>query len=705
MSRPTPVRIAETTCPHDCPSTCSLEVEVLDERTIGRVRGSAANTYTAGVICAKVARYAERVHSPDRLVKPLLRTGPKGSGEFREIGWDEALDRAAEGLLAAERAHGPESVWAYYYAGTMGQVQRDGINRLRHARRWSEQFSTICTNPAWTGWIAGHGRLTGADPREMAEADQVVIWGTNPVSTQVNVMTHAARARKERGARIVVVDVYRTPTMEQADLALLLRPGTDAALACAVMHVLFRDGLADREFLARRTDVPDELEAHLASRTPEWAAAITGLTVAEIETFARLIGTTPRTFFRIGYGFTRRRNGTVAMHAVSSIPVVAGSWRHRGGGAFHNNGAIFRLDKTLVEGRDLRDTSVRRLDQSRIGPILVGDAEALKGGPKVAALFIQNTNPMSVAPEQDAVRAGFAREDLFTVVHEQFMTDTARMADVVLPATTFLEHDDLYRGGGNSYVLLGPKVIEAPGEARENHWVIAELAKRLGATHPGFAMTARDHADHMLRAGGYGTWDDLATAPRVDCIPDFDTAHFVDGFGYPDGRFRFAPDWTSVTAENDGPMGPWADLPRLPDQWNVGEPPDADHPFALVTPPARNFLNSSFTETATSAAREGRPNLRIHPDDMAALGLVDGDEVRLSNSRGAVRLWAVTFEGVRRGVVVAEGIFPNRAHPDGRGINTLTGADPIAPYGGAAFHDVRVRVEKSIPGDVSPNRT
>lgn len=705
MNRPSPVRTARTTCPHDCPSTCSLEVELVDERTIGRVRGSTENTYTAGVICAKVARYAERVHSPNRLLKPLLRTGPKGSRQFREIGWDEALDRIADAFLAAERTHGSEAVWPYYYAGTMGQVQRDGINRLRHAKRYSEEFGTICTNLAWTGWIAGTGRLAGADPREMAKSDLVVIWGTNAVATQVNVMTHATRARKERGARIVVVDVYRTPTMEQADLGLVLRPGTDAALACAVMHVLFRDRLADRDWLEKYTDVPAELEAHLVSRTPAWASAITGLSVAEIETFARMVGTTPKTFFRLGYGFSRQRNGAVAMHAAACIPAVAGSWRHEGGGAFHNNGAVFRIDKTLVEGRDLRDPTVRRLDQSRIGAILTGDAEALKNGPPVTAMLIQNTNPMAVAPDQTRVRAGFSRDDLFVAVHEQFMTDTAAMADVVLPATTFLEHDDVYRGGGNQYVLVGPKLIEPPGEARENHAVICALASRLGVSHRGFDMTAREHVDWILRQGGYGTFDDLVDRPLVDCQPPFERAHFLDGFGWPDGRFRFAPDWTSVPAENDGPMGPWRDLPRLPDQWDVIEAADADHPFRLVTPPARNFLNSSFTETATSQAKEGTPRAKIHPDDMAALGIAAGEEVRLVNPRGAVRLAAEPFAGLCRGVVVVEGIFPNGAFVDGCGINTLTGADQPAPYGGAAFHDNRVRIERTIPGDVSLSGT
>ncbi len=258
-------------CPHDCPSTCALEVEVLDSRTIGRLYGAADNSYTAGVICAKVARYAERVHNPDRLTEALLRTGPKGSGQFTPIGMEEALDRVADGLLAAEARHGPEAVWPYFYAGTMGLVMRDGINRLRHAKRYSDQYSTICTALSWAGYMAGNGRMTGADPREMERSDCIVLWGTNAVVTQVNVMTHAVRARKARGAPIVAVDIYDNATLRQADVALIVRPGTDGALACGIMHVLFRDGFADRAYLDRYADDPAGLEAHLATRTPEWA--------------------------------------------------------------------------------------------------------------------------------------------------------------------------------------------------------------------------------------------------------------------------------------------------------------------------------------------------------------------------------------------------------------------------------------------------
>ena len=507
--------IGHSACPHDCPSTCALDVEVLDGQRIGRVHGAKDNSYTAGVICAKVARYAERIHHPDRLMKPLVRAGAKGEGAWKEASWEAALDLVAERFLEAEARHGSETVWPYYYAGTMGLVQRDGINRLRHAKKYSGFFDTICTNAAWTGYVMGTGALRGPDPREMAKSDCVVIWGTNAVVTQVNVMTHAVKARKERGAKIVVIDIYDNATMKQADMGLVVRPGTDGALACAVMHVLFRDDLADRDYLARihrRSGGARGASGDAGRR--EWAAAITGLSVDEIEAFARLVGTTKRTFFRLGYGFARQRNGAVNMHAALSIAAVTGAWRHEGGGAFHSNSGMLKLDGSLVQGTRLADPRIRHLDQSKIGRVLTGDADALQGGPPVTAMLIQNTNPANVAPEQRLVKRGFLREDLFACVHEQFMTDTARLADVVLPATMFLEHDDIYKGGGNQHVTLGPKLIDPPEGPRTNHFVIEELAKRLGVAHmPGFGMSERQHIDRMLASRGLGGFDSLQRDP------------------------------------------------------------------------------------------------------------------------------------------------------------------------------------------------
>jgi anaerobic selenocysteine-containing dehydrogenase len=695
MNRPLRTEFRASACPHDCPSTCALEVEVLDGRTVGRVRGAKDNAYTAGVICAKVARYAERANHPDRLLRPLRRAGEKGSGEFAPISWDDALDIVAEQFRKAEARHGSEAVWPYFYAGTMGLVMRDGINRLRHAKRYSGFFSTICVNPAWTGFIAGTGRLAGADPREMAKADLVVIWGTNAVNTQVNVMTHATRARKERGAKIAAVDIYMNGTMEQADLPVLIKPGTDGALACAVMHCLFRDGKADWDYLGKYTDAPRELEAHVRSRGPDWASQITGCPADTIEEFARLIGATKRSFFRLGYGFSRSRNGAVNMHAALCIPAVTGAWLHEGGGAFHNNGAIYHWNRTLIEGLDVRDPAIRELDQSRIGPILCGDREALRDGPPVTAMLIQNTNPVSVAPDQTLVKRGFARDDLFVCVHEQFMTETARMADIVLPATMFTEHDDVYQAGGSQYILLGPKLVEAPGECRSNHDVVCELAKRLDAEHPGFAMTAREIIDWTLQNSGWGTIERLEAERWVDCQPPFARAHYLDGFKWPDGKFRFKPDWSKVPFAAPSTFGPVAEIPSLPDYWPVIETADDAHPFRLATSPSRSFLNSTFNETPTSRAREQRPTVMIHPADAASLGIADGDKAVLGNQRGEVRLRVRLFDGVRRGVVIAESIWPNDTYEDGRGINTLTGADPIAPYGGAAFHDNRIWIRRA----------
>ena len=676
-------RVARSVCPHDCPSTCGLEVELKDGSTIGRIHGSALNTYTAGVICAKVARYAERVHHPDRLARPLQRVGAKGAGEFRPISWDDALDLIAEALQAAATRDGTEAVWPYYYAGTMGLVQRDGINRLRYVMRYSGEQTTICSTLARGGWRAGAGEDRGVDPREMADSDLIVIWGTNAVHTQVNVMTHAARARKGNGAKIVVVDPYRNATAEAADIHLALRPGSDGALACAVMHVLFRDGYADWDYLRRYTDVPDELARHVAERPPSWAAAITGLDVAEIEAFATLYGTTKRSFLRLGYGFSRSRNGAANMHAASCLPAVTGAWKHKGGGAFFVNSAIYHWDSTFVQGYDQRDPSIRSLDMSRIGPVLTGDKGDLGQGPPVTAMLVQNTNPAVVAPESHLVQQGLGREDLFLCVHEQFMTETAKFADIVLPATTFLEHDDVYLGGGHQYIQIGPKVIEPFAEARSNHNVHCALGKRLGAEHPAFGMSAMELIDYSLKASG---WPDAATvldAGGHDCQPDFATAHFLNGFPNPDGKFHFAPDWSRIGPDH-------AVMPRLPDHLAVIEAPSAEHPFRLVTAPARSFLNTTFNETPSGIAREGRPQAKIHPDDLAALGLAAGDAVRLGNRRGNVVVHAEPFGGLQRGVVVVEGLWPNAAFVEGIGINCLVGADAAPPAGGAAFHDTAI---------------
>jgi anaerobic selenocysteine-containing dehydrogenase len=473
--------IVPSVCPHDCPSACALDVERIDAR-IGRIRGAATQSYTRGVVCAKVARYAERQHHPARLSQPLRRVGEKSVGldAFRPISWEEALDEVAEALTRAAQRHGSEAVWPYYYCGTMGLVQGDGINRLRHAMRYSREDLTICCRAGRRG-LAGVGAKRGVDGREIAKSDLIVVWGGNPVSTQVNLMTHVAAARKERGAKLVVIDPYRTATAERADLHLAPLPGTDGALACAVMHVLFKEGYADRAHMARYTDDPEGLSAHLRTRDPGWAARITGLSEEQIIGFARLYGRARRSYIRVGYGFSRSRNGAAQLFAVSCLPAVTGAWAHEGGGALYSNHGLVDLDPSLIEGLDLLD---------------LGD------GPPVTALLIQNTNPMVVAPQSRFVREGFARSDLFVCVHEQFMTETAAMADIVLPATTFLEHDDIYTSGAHTWLQIARAALPPHAECRSNHEVICGLAERLGARHPGFGLSAVELIDKTLRASG-----------------------------------------------------------------------------------------------------------------------------------------------------------------------------------------------------------
>ncbi|HEX3884312.1 MAG TPA: molybdopterin-dependent oxidoreductase [Stellaceae bacterium] len=680
-----PLDTAFTVCPHDCPSACALEVERLDGDRIGRVHGARGQGYTDGVVCAKVARYAERQYHPERLSVPLRRVGEKGVGRaaFQSISWEDALDEVAERFARAAQCHGSETVWPYYYAGTMGLIQRDGLNRLRHAMRYSREDLTICNMLTDAGWLAGIGTKRGVDGREMARSDLIVVWGGNPVSTQVNVMTHIAKARKERGAKLVVVDPYRTGTAELADMHLAVLPGTDGALACGVMHVLFAEGLADRAYMARYTDDPAGLEAHLQGRGPAWAAAISGVPAAQITEFARLLGRTRRSFFRFGYGFSRQRNGAAQMHAALCLPAVTGAWQYEGGGAHYSNHGLVPLDRTLIEGLDRLDPSTRLLDQCRIGPILCGDKRDIGDGPPVSALLIQNTNPMVVAPESGLVHQGFHRDDLFVCVHEQFMTETAAMADIVLPATTFLEHDDIYTAGAHTYLQVGRAMVPPHAECRSNHDMLCALAHRLGADHRGFDMSAIEIIDEALHVSDLPGRDQFDEGTWHDFWPGFETGHFLNGFGHGDRKFHFHPNWKAMGSSHAG-------MPDFPDHVAVIDDGDPERPFRMVPAPSRSFLNTSFNNTPSGIAREGRPTAMIHPAALAELGLAEGDRVRIGNGKGSVVVHARAFDGLQKRVIVVEGLWPNGAFEEGIGINLLTSAEPGLPRGGGVFHDTSV---------------
>jgi anaerobic selenocysteine-containing dehydrogenase len=564
----------------------------------------------------------------------------------------------------------------------MGHVMRDGIHRLRHAKGYSGMQGTYCVALSGPGWNAGVGTQSGPDVLEMEKSDIIIIWGLNAVSSQIHLMTHALKGVRN-GAKLIVVDPYHNKTAEKAHLHLAVRPGTDGALACAVMHVLFKEGYADWEYLEKFTDVPQELSAHVQDKTPEWAEKITGIPAHTIESFARLYGSTKKTFLRVGHGMTRSRNGAHNMHAVSCLPAITGAWSVEGGGALYGQGNLAKLDKTLIEGLDVKRADVRILDQSRISEILLGKEEALLGGPEVHGLFIQNTNPVAVAPNSADVKKGFLREDLFVCVHEQFMTETAKYADIVLPATMFLEHDDLYTASAHSTLQVAKSVISAPGECKSNHEVICALAKRVGAKHRGFDMSALELIEETLKVSNYPSADEIIETTGYDLRPSFEEAHFLTGFAHLNGRFHFKPDW-----EDLGPKG--KDMPALPDHWEVIDEKTEEKPFRLITPPSQNFLNSTFSETKTSRIKERCPEVLINSRVMRRLGVSEGDLVRIGNEQGSVLLNAVQAKGQHEDTLVVEGIWPNSSFLEGKGINTLTSSDPGYPNNGAVFHDTSV---------------
>jgi len=677
--------IVKSVCPHDCPSVCPLEVEKLGGQRIGKVKGSADNAFTGGLLCGKVSRYHERFHHPERLLYPLKRTGAKGSGQFERISWDQAYDEICTNLQRICDEDGAEAVWPFYYAGTMGYLMRNGINRLSHTLGFSAMQGTYCTALSGPGWESGIGAQYGPDVQEMKKSELIVIWGLNAVSSQIHLMNHAL-AGVRNGAKLVVVDPYKNKTADKAHMHIALRPGTDGAFACAVMHVLFKEGYADRDYLLKYSDVPNELEQHLKDKTPQWASEITGLPAHTIESFARLYGSTKKSFLRVGHGMTRSRNGAHNMHAVSCLPMITGAWQHEGGGALYGQSGLAKLDLTLIEAKDGDKRGARTLDQSRIGEILNAGVDVLKGGPAVKALFIQNTNPVAVAPDSEAVRKGFMREDLFTCVHEQFMSETAKMADIVLPATMFLEHDDVYTASGHCTLQVAKAVLEPAGECKSNHEVVSTIAKRLGGTHRSFDLGAREILEETLEASGYPKMDEIIEKTGHDLTPSFEQAHFLNGFAHPDGKFRFKPDWAAL-----GSLG--AEMPELPGHWDIIDEKTPERPYRLITPPAQNFLNSTFNETKTSRIKERCPEVKINERVMRRLGIAEGELVRIGNERGSILLNGVAAKGQHEDTLVIEGIWPNESFIEGKGVNTLVSSQPGYPNNGAVFHDTSVWLE------------
>src|SRR6059058_5231045 len=483
-------------CPHDCPSCCSLVVTVSDGR-LTSVTGNPDHPFTRGVICGKVREYAERVHSPLRVLTPLRRAGVKGEGRFEPISWDDALAEIARRWRAIAAEHGGEAILPFSYAGSMGQVQFFAGHPLFHALGASRLDRTICVNTAYAGWRTTVGQVTGNDSEQMVGADLVVLWGVNAAYSTINVMTLVKQAR-QRGAHVVVIDPYRTPTAVQADEHLAVRPGTDGALALAVMHVLIAEGLVDRDYVERATLGFEALAEHVKAWPPERVAPIVGLDASTIVAFARRYGAGARAFIRVGIGLSRHDNGGMTCRTIACLPALTGAYADPHGGALLSSGGAFALDLRALERPDLMPTPPPRvINMIRLGRALT-DPDMR---PPVKALYVYSSNPAAVCPNQTVVLRGLAREDLFTVVHEQVLTDTAHYADVVLPATTSMEHADLYRSYGQFYLQYAEPVLVPQGEARSNWDVFAALATALGLADEHYAR-GHDAALSAALAGG-----------------------------------------------------------------------------------------------------------------------------------------------------------------------------------------------------------
>ncbi len=680
-------RRLKVVCPHDCPDTCVMTVDVEGGRAVA-IGGDPDHRFTQGFLCAKVNHYLDRVYSPDRLLHPMKRVGRKGEGRFERVSWDEALSTVARRLRETAEAHGPQAIMPYSYAGNMGLLGYGSMDRrFFHALGASLLDRTICASAGAHGYKATVGKTTGFDPEAVVHARLVVAWGANIVSSNVHFWPFVEEARR-RGARLVCVDPYRSRTAEKADLHLAPYPGTDAALALGMMHVVFRDGLEDRDWLERYALGHEELRERALEWTPSRTAATTGLQAEEIEAFAREYATTRPSAIRLNYGLNRHAGGGMAVRTIACLPAVVGAWRDVGGGALLSTSGTFPVDSDALERPDLAPPGTRTLNMSQLGRILT-DASLR---PPVKALFVYNSNPAAVAPEQDSVRRGLAREDLFLVVHEQFQTDTADFADILLPATTTLEHYDIHKAYGHLYVSLSRPAIAPLGEALPNTELFRRLAVRLGLDHPCLRDTDEQMArqafkwDHPFLAGT--TFERLERDGSVRLsVPEPYAPFREGGFPTPSGKCELLS--AKLGAEGHDPVAGYTP----PREGPTSAPELAkQYPLAFISPPAHHFLNSTFSAQPLFMRREGEANVTIHPGDALPRGIVEGAMVRVFNDRGSFLARARVSDAARPGVVVGLSIWWAKLCPGGRNANAVTSQELTDMGGGATFFDALVDV-------------
>lgn len=673
-----PTATVRSVCPHDCPDTCGLLVTRQSERVLA-VRGDPDHPFTRGVICPKVAEYPRRVHAPSRLTRPLRRVGPKGGGEFKPISWEAALEEIEARLRAVIAEHGPQAILPYSYAGTMGMVHRFAGHAFFHKLGASRLKRTICSSMAMAGFAASLGPMPSAALEGAAKADMVIIWGSNTLSTNLHAWRFFAQARK-RGARIVVVDPYRNQTARKADLHLAIRPGTDAALALGMMHVLIAEDLLDRDYIARWTLGFEALRERARIYTPDKVSDVTGIPAEAITDLARQYGRAWAPFIRLGYGTSRQLRGGMAVRSISLLPALTGAFRKPPGGLTFSTSLADQLRMEVWERPDLAPAASRWINM-----VALGDALSEKTSPPVKALLVYLSNPAVVAPDSRRVLAGLARKDLFVAVLEQFLTDTALFADIVLPGTTFLEHTDFYCSYGHYYVQMSRPAIPVPGQCRSPHRVFQDLARRFGFTEPCFAWDEEEVIRHILPEDAQAfegvSFEALSRGRPVRLhVPD---NPFEKGFATPSGKVEFY-------AERLARRG----LDPLP-EGTPSEDPEGEgrYPLHLITPPRRHFLNSTFNEVEVLRRRAGEPTLKIHPDDARVRGIRGDTLVRAFNDRGECRLYAEVTEDTPPGVTVAEGLYWPQLMPGGKGINQLT-SQRLGDMGeSCAFHCNLVEVE------------
>jgi anaerobic selenocysteine-containing dehydrogenase len=680
--------VVRAACPHDCPDTCAMLVTVKDGVAV-KVAGDPSHPFTDGSLCTKVSHYAERTYAPDRLLHPLKRTGPKGSGEFRRIGWDEALDEIAARLKALA-AENPQSILPLSYAGTMGMLQYSSMDRrFFHKLGASQLERTLCSSAGKAGIKATLGGSYGMDPEHYQDAKLILIWGSNPITSNLHFWARAQEA-KRRGAKVIAIDPYRSLTAEKCTQHVALLPGTDGALALGMMHVLIKEGLIDEDYVQRYTLGFDALREKINSYSPEWAAKTCGLPVEEIVQLARDYGSTKPAAIRLNYGMQRHAGGGMAARTIACLPALVGAWREAAGGILLTTADNYHFDHAKLERPDLMPTPRPRvINHSKLGDALTA-AET-----PVRMVIVYNNNPVAVCPESSKVVAGFKREDLFCVVMDSFLTDTADYADIVLPATTQLEHADIHKSYGHLYVLANNPAIAPVGESLPNAEVFRRLAARMGYAEECF----RDSDDELARqAIGSGhanlagiDWETLKKAgwQRL-ALPKTFAPFAKGGFHTPSGKCEFYSE--ALKAQGMDPLPSYnppaespASNPRLA----------AKYPLNFLSPPVRNFLNSSFANMKRFRDAEGEPSLELHSADAAARGIRDGDAVRVFNDRGSFTLKARVNDKPRPGVVVAPSVWWRKFAPDRRNANELTSQRTADMGGAATFYDCLVEVQRA----------